>query len=265
MRHYNVWQLAIAMIYWREVESLAIVKQNVDREKPVPPEDVELKYKPLLAYIQDQCSRVELSSATSRCEIFQRSLRDGLTWNELYNEAKVLREAIFSDLPLRRFAHVATTKATLLDKVSEDWAKIVGKFSDAKDDSQSAVECYALEQDTACVFHLMRVAEIGLRSIARKLHIALTHKGKTCPIEYADWDKVITAIKNKIEQFRRLPAGPKRQQKIESYSDAADHCLFMKDIWRNNVSHTRKPYKDTEALAAMGRVKEFMDFLAERL
>jgi hypothetical protein len=46
------------------------------------------------------------------------------------------------------------------------------------------------------------------------------------------------------------------------YSDAADHCEFMKDIWRNNVSHTRKAYSDPEAVAVLQRVREFMEFLA---
>jgi hypothetical protein len=122
-----------------------------------------------------------------------------------------------------------------------------------------------LEQDTASVFHLMRAAEFGLRALARKLRVKITHKGKNCPIEYGDWEKVITEIKNKIASSRTLPAGSKRQAKLEFYSDAADHCVFMKDIWRNNVSHTRRTYSDPEALAVLSRVKGFMDFLFANL
>ena len=87
--------------------------------------------------------------------------------------------------------------------------------------------------------------------------------GKVQPIEYADWEKIITEIKNKIAQTRALPAGPKKQAKLEFYSDAADHCTFMKDIWRNNVSHARKGYEDYESLAILGRVQDFMKFLAK--
>ena len=95
----------------------------------------------------------------------------------------------------------------------------------------------------------MRAAEHGLRMLARKLKVKLTHKGKTQPVEYADWEKVIAAIKDKITAARALPHGPKRQERLENLSDAADHCVFMKDIWRNNISHTRKPYTSAEAIA----------------
>lgn len=108
----------------------------------------------------------------------------------------------------------------------------------------------------------MRVAEFGLRRIALKLQVKLKDKGQYHPIEYGTWDKVITACKNKITKIRQNPIGPKRQETLEFYSDAGDHCLFMKDVWRNNVSHTRKPYNQPEALAVLERVKDFMKFLA---
>lgn len=82
------------------------------------------------------------------------------------------------------------------------------------------------------------------------------------PIESGTWDKVITACKGKIDAIRKKPIGPKKQAQLEFYSDAGDHCLFMKDIWRNNISHTRKPYNKPEALAVLERVRDFMKFLA---
>jgi len=39
----------------------------------------------------------------------------------------------------------------------------------------------------------------------------------------------------------------------------------MKDIWRNNMAHTRKPYNQTEAVGVMERVREFMQFLGKYL
>jgi len=57
----------------------------------------------------------------------------------------------------------------------------------------------------------------------------------------------------------------RKSQKIEHYSDAADHCTYMKDIWRNSVSHTRKPYSFTEAVAVFERVRDFMQLLTKTL
>jgi len=125
------------------------------------------------------------------------------------------------------------------------------------------VYCYVLERNTASVFHAMRVAEYGLRFLAKRIRATVSHSGKPQRLEYAEWDKVITAIKNKLDPIRRLPSGPQRQSKLEMFSDAADHCTFMKDIFRNNVSHTRKPYKPSEALGVIERVRDFMIFIAE--
>ena len=89
--------------------------------------------------------------------------------------------------------------------------------------------------------------------------------GERQQVEYATWEKVIERVHAKIAEARRLPAGPKKQAQLSRFAEAADHCTFMKDIFRNNVSHTRKPYNRDEALAALGRVSDFMKFLANDL
>ena len=125
--------------------------------------------------------------------------------------------------------------------------------------------CYAASQYTACVFHCMRVAEYGLRKLAanRTLRIKLTKKGHPCPIEYATWQDVITAIQNKIKKIRQRPIGVKREAELQFLSSAADHCDYMKEIWRNEMAHTRRWYKKEEALSVINRVKEFVTAVGE--
>lgn len=74
-----------------------------------------------------------------------------------------------------------------------------------------AGNCFTAGRWTATVFHCMRVAEYGLRKLAKKLRVTISNKGKNCPIEYGDWDTVITAIKNKITELRKLPRGPQKE------------------------------------------------------
>jgi len=109
----------------------------------------------------------------------------------------------------------------------------------------------------------MRVSEFGLRRIAAKLKVKLFDKGKLQQVEYATWGKVIDGVHLKIKAARQLSAGAKKQAQLTRFSEAGDHLrIFMKDIWRNSVSHTRKPYIRDEALAAFNRVGAFMKFLA---
>jgi hypothetical protein len=110
----------------------------------------------------------------------------------------------------------------------------------------------------------MRTAEHGLRALARKLKVRLTSKGKNQPIELAEWNKVIDGIKVALDAASKLPHTVKRAGQLHFYSEAADHCLYMKEL-RNTVSHTRKSFDELEALASMGRVKSFMAFIANGL
>jgi hypothetical protein len=92
----------------------------------------------------------------------------------------------------------------------------------------------------------------------------LTHGGKPQPIEFATWGKVIAEIKNKINVANLLPHGPRRNRQLQFYSNAADSCTFIRDIWRNEVSRARKTYSKAEALKVMSRVRDFMQFLVDR-
>lgn len=138
-------------------------------------------------------------------------------------------------------------------------------FEDARPELKDAGNCLACGLYTATVFHLMRVSEFGLRRLASKMHVRLFDKGKPQQIEYATWEKVIERVHSKIKEVRQLSAGAKKQAQLTRFAEAGDHCTFMKDIWRNSVSHTRKPYIREEALGAFRRVHDFMKFLAHGL
>jgi hypothetical protein len=109
---------------------------------------------------------------------------------------------------------------------------------------------------------MMRVAEMGLRNIAKKVGVKLIDKGKPQPIEYATWDKVIQGVNAKIIAARALPHGPRKNKNLQFYSQAADQIIYIRDTWRTEVSHTRKSYNDGEAFGVITRVREFMELLA---
>jgi len=187
-----------------------------------------------------------------------------ITWQQLQYELKVLRECIEADLEKRLFVFVEPKNVDLFTAIDDTWKQVLEVIPDAKTDIEDAHIARMVELHTATIFHLMRVAEHGLRILAKKMRVSLDLKDKKgiVPVEYADWQKVITALKNKLTKIAVLKTGPKRQAQLEKYSDAADHCVFMKDIWRNTVSHARKPYKAADALGALERVRDFMRLVA---
>lgn len=181
-------------------------------------------------------------------------------------EIELLHNDIILELSKKKFAYVPSPNDKYFEVDHLFGNDVAVKIPLAIFDIKDAGNSIAASLDTAAVFHLMRAAEHGLRALANKLRVSIRHKGQPCPLELGDWEQIITEIKNKIAATRQLPKGSKqRQVKLELYSDAADHCTFMKDIWRNNTAHTRKPYKQSEAIAILERVRDFMQFLGRIL
>jgi hypothetical protein len=267
MIQFMAWQLGLALVQLKDYELGA--RNHCDflgNRNLVVPNDYAQRLTTFLAYARRQFEAIELGQAVLRLtNNFLGDLQLDTTYDRVANSAHFLLEAVESELKLRRFAFVPVQRVTKLDNIDKDWAGVQATFPTAKDDIRDAVECYALDKHTACIFHLMRVSEHGLRRLARRLRVTLTDKGKKQPLEYADWDKILIAIKNKISDARKLPRGPTKEARLQSWSEAADHCEYMKDNWRNAVSHTRKPYTPTDAMQASERVHAFMSFLAKSL
>ena len=184
---------------------------------------------------------------------------------DIRRELRAMRKGIEVELGKQCFAHISPTNYKYFEQEKLFGDQVYEKFENARQDLKEAGNCLAASLPTASVFHLMRVAEHGLRKLAKKLKVTLTDKGRSCPIEFGDWNKVITAIRKRIEEAHKLSASPKRKATLEAYSSAADHCEYMKNIWRNNMAHTSKPYEDSEAVTVMDRVRDFMIYLGTNL
>jgi hypothetical protein len=117
----------------------------------------------------------------------------------------------------------------------------------------------AADLDTAAVFHLMLVAEFGLRALAKHLKVKIKRD-----LEYADWDEVIRGIQAKLDSIKH-PRGKKRQAELEFYRPLLSECSEFKDVWRNNIMHARRRYIHHEALGVFNRVSDFMCRLATRV
>jgi hypothetical protein len=135
------------------------------------------------------------------------------------------------------------------------------KFPSAKGEIQSAGTCLACDLNTGAVFHLMRTAELGLRSLARHLKVKI----KKTSLEYAEWGKIIREIENKIVSKIPTARGKKKSEALEFYHGIMGEFNAFKDVWRNNVMHTRKSYGEKEAIAVFNHVCGFMQRLATKI
>jgi hypothetical protein len=268
MKKFDAWGLAKLLGHIDERKASAVKMCDLGgRDQKLSDKEVEVLLSGILHLAQHHAKEAVLQSTLDRVwdnGPFMMKSKVGITWQELQSELGVLRQSIEADLEKLDFVSIHPNKAVVMRGMERDWGRVWEVIPRAKADTEEAVYCYALERNTATVFHSMRVAEFGLRHIARKVGVKLIDKGKPQPIEFATWDKVIQGINAQIAVARTLPQGPRRNARLKFYSDVAEQCAWIRDIWRNEVSHTRKNWNDAEALGVLNRVRDFMSLLSSQ-
>jgi hypothetical protein len=150
--------------------------------------------------------------------------------------------------------------------------KVSKAFPSAKEEFYHAGNCLATDNGTGTVFHLMRAVERALRALCVHLRILRiikrrkSGKKKFVPIEYAQWDKHMEAIQEKVDKkIGRMAAGEKKQIEQEFYYPLLGDLKGFKDAFRNHVMHTRATYTTVKAEEVLYHVKRFMVRLSERV
>jgi hypothetical protein len=205
---------------------------------------------------------LELQPVLDRVDRFKIKLRSPISLHDFLSEVRTLRETFDSGINFKYFYRYPQNKAIVLLKFEGDWKLINDRFPTAKPDAQCAVDCWALGHDTASVFHLMRVAEYGLRALARERRVKLPRRQV---LEWADWHGIIEGIRGKANLIANRKRGPKRDAALEFYRGALGSFEGFKDAYRNNVMHVRKSYIEAEATAIREQVHHFMNRLAEKI
>lgn len=227
-------------------------------------------YTTTMSLVEDEICKLKFLEIGAETEVFGvQSLNgrlesgDKFTREVLKTELKHVQKDLILRLMKLKFAYIPAPNDKFFEQDRLFGDEVYNVFEEARQDIKESGNCLSAELYTACVFHLMRVSEYGLRAIAVEVGVTITHTGNMIPLEYGEWDQIITQINLKIAVARQLPRDATREKQLQVYSEASQHCLFMKDIWRNTVAHARKSYIEKEAVATMERVRDFMQFLAK--
>jgi hypothetical protein len=109
----------------------------------------------------------------------------------------------------------------------------------------------------------MRVAEVGLRAVAKERKFKLP---RDKPIEAAQWAELTTRLNTAIEKINNWKArDTQKQPALAFYTSVRADTVFFKDRYRNIVSHSLAHFDDAEAESVVRRVHEFMDVVSMRL
>lgn len=126
---------------------------------------------------------------------------------------------------------------------------VAAAFPSCARDIRRAGSCYALEQEDACVHHLMLVLERGLNALARQVGVS---------VQPSSWQVIINAIGG------RLASLPKGDPKRVFYKEVTAQFGFLKDAYRNHSEHAHDdPYDMDNALSIYNHVRAFMQALED--
>jgi hypothetical protein len=182
------------------------------------------------------------------------------------SECYAIRQSLFQELRKQKFAFIPPENAGFFEQEKLFGNAVFEKFPPARVEIKNAGNCLAADLHTAAVFHLMRVAEIGMRALAVHLKVVVHQNKKRVKIEQANWQAIIEAIKDKTQKMRdALSAKNKKTAHLNFYEVLADELYVFKEIWRNNTMHTRNEYNRDEAMGVYGRVRDFMQRLSTKV
>lgn len=221
-------------------------------------------------WLQDNLPRLG-----GRCKLLQLPVTEGLimqfyakhettapTWRQAITALAGIKEAFKQELRTRLFLHIYPHRIPYYGgtvwqgpKITE-FQKIFEAYSSSRFDVTEAGNCFCCERFTACVYHLMRVAEYGLVSLATTI-------GSGVPPKNASWDGMIRAIREHLNALSSGSSKPKDWKNQEQfYSEMSSWFTDIKNAWRNPVSHVPRAYDESQAEGMFLAVKNVMNLLA---
>jgi hypothetical protein len=204
-----------------------------------------------------------LKTTKNRLSHFTVALRFNLSEADYRTEIRVLRDALKDDLVECHFYHYPRSKLDVLMKFLSAWNGIAEAFPLVKLEALAATDCYALGHNTACVFHIMRVAEYGLRALARERKIQLPRKK---PVDWGTWQELLRELTKEATKIGETASpGSAKDNALSFYSGAISDLNAFKDEYRNQVMHVRKEYDEHQALRSLVKVHAFMERVSEKM
>lgn len=242
---------------WRAAASLRLAMVGVSKLQPG--DELNLQHlRQAIAACEEAFQTLPLSDVLKNH--FQRTKAAAINENPFVGHPETLAMQFHDSFVIEMKGHLyfmitADDKRLFEDPIGwfEDGKMVLKRFATAELDIVSAGQCCALGQWTAAVFHAMRIAEHGLKQMARNTKI------KILDLDRKEWSTLIAKLEDHISEMRARPQRTSRlARRIEQYSEAAVQFRHFKDAWRKHVAHARKDYQESEARNVLTSVKHFM-------
>jgi hypothetical protein len=173
--------------------------------------------------ISNLCGQVGLSLTVKHADRMLSNYKAGLTYGQLKEAVAQLQDRIRDELDSVYFLHVPFDKAKMYYDSHPFGGAVSNKFPKAITDIQEASKCFAVGRFTGCVFHLMRVMEIGVQHVGKKLKIPNTQE--------KEWQPILNSVNAEIKKMSNPPTALTSRQKAarNRFAQAAVYIETVKN------------------------------------
>jgi hypothetical protein len=193
---------------------------------------------PLQMLVQGMCFQLELAGLRNTAKwsqkLFEKFKSASITIAQLEATLEEGLDRLFDELPDVRIYAVDPSDITYHDQRPPRFGwEAPSVFPEAADDMRAAGMCLAFGQDTACVFHVMRVLE---SAVLKRLCVLLGVP------EHRTWGHLLIAIEKATNSLKGVD--PRRRALLNELS--AD-LRAIKNAWRDPTMHVTHSYNHDDA------------------
>jgi len=188
------------------------------------------QFRALLEKVQRECPPLGFQQTSEIAEsIAGRPTPAG--YRELSIELAHLGDSLGRELKKEGIFRIHPDRKKYFDQTNLFGPEVTAAFPSCTRDIQKTGSCYALEQEDACVHHLMLVLERGLKALAKTVGLPAYH--------HSNWHTLITNVET---QMKTLPGGAQ----LNFYRDVTAQFGFLKVAYRNHSEHAHDDPYDME-------------------
>lgn len=248
------------------LSQIALIKDNMELLSGLPKspspsthDRLDKAFDEMKGYCQGMGLLLSVMSI-EEAEAYIAGNRHDLSATRIGSFIETIQGRIFDELHISHFFTIPKEKLAFYESPKEQFGQeVIDRFPGAIYDIEEAGKCLALSRGTACVFHLNRTMELGLRALGHSLNNPSLDP-KTNPT----WESIL----RKCDEELRKPLSQRSlewQKDDQFFVNATANIRAVKDAWRNPTMHVKKKYTDEEATDIFIASRAFMRHLATKL
>jgi hypothetical protein len=246
------------------LEDLIMLRLVSDTLQPLA--ETKQKVKDLLTHLPDVLAHGDLTFSLVHLQRLLENLARPV--DEIFREdehrslgAKVeeLVHRIDDELRAKSYFEMSADLVSYHDSPHLFGEQVDNAFPSVIVDIEEAGKCYAMARNTACVFHLMRVMEVGLCALGKSLNNPALD-----PRRNPSWDSILKKCDDELQK-PKIDRSPEWQINDTFFSQATANLRAVKDAWRNPTMHVEAKYDNDKAIDVWNATRAFMRHLALKL